>query len=266
MLVPLPAADTSADPTSESAANRSPTVPRPDPTLPAPLQGCLYCHAEGSTALAEGRKMLGIGGGQVLICSQCGAVAQFEQLDTVATHWKIRYRTVSRAARYYYVWLRLGQGHWLDAETALAESQRGFIQRRRVQQTQQGDLSWLAFYQLPELPSLMSAEERVALTLRPASLRHVNKAGRVALLAGDDPVQDAGICYVTDRKLHLVGERRNWAHKLSEVRRVDQNERCWRAYLGGGDSYYQGENHTGQVDVQLFGAVIQALVQRTAGR
>ena len=37
-----------------------------------PLQGCLYCHAEGTLTLHEGRKILGLGGDYPTVkCSRC---------------------------------------------------------------------------------------------------------------------------------------------------------------------------------------------------
>ncbi len=227
--------------------------------LPAPLRGCLYCHSEGATSLGEGRKVLGLGGGgSIITCSQCGAIAQFEEGET-PDRWRIRYRSVSRAARYYYVWLHLGQGAWLDADTALEESRRGFVQRCRLQQTQRGDLSWLHPAALALPPSLMSPDERVYLMLDPASLRQGGKNGRGAARTGEDPIQDVGCLYLTDYKLHLLGKRRDWANKLADIRRVDHNEQYWRAYIGQTGQYYQGENVPGCADVQLFAAVIRAL-------
>ncbi|MHB8629133.1 MAG: hypothetical protein ACYDBJ_21190 [Aggregatilineales bacterium] len=231
-----------------------------DGTVPAPLRGCLYCHTEGATALGEGRKVLGLGGGTVLTCQHCGAVAQFEPGEK-ADQWRIRYRSVNHSARYYYVWLHLGQAGWLDAQTALEESRRGFVQRIRLQQLQRGDLAWLHPAPLASPPSLMSPNEVVYAMLNPASLHQGSKNGR-SLSRGDSPMQDAGRFYLTDRKLHLLGHRRDWSHKLVEVQRVDNNDRYWRAYIGANSQYYQGENLPGQLDAQLFAAIIRALTKR----
>jgi len=227
--------------------------------LPAPLRGCLYCHAEGTVTLGESRKVLGIGSSTPLLtCSQCSAVAQFEEGAT-ADEWRIRYRSANHAARYYYVWLHLGQAGWLDADAALTASLYGFVQRYRLQQVLHGELNWLRPAPLTDPPSLMSPSELVYLTLNPASLRQASKRNGVLAMNSEDPVQDVGRCYVTDQKLHLLGQRRDWAHKLSEVQRVDQTERYWRVYVGDSGQYYQGENLPGQMDAQLFAAVIRVL-------
>ena len=227
--------------------------------LPVPLRGCLYCHSEGTITQGEGRKVLGLGGAALLLtCSQCAAVAQFEEGPT-ADEWRIRYRSANRSARYYYVWLHLGQAGWLDADAALTASLTGYVQRYRVQQVLHGELDWLRPAPLSDPPSLMSPSEHIYLTLNPATLRQASRRNGVLAMASDDPVQDAGRCYVTDQKLHLIGGRRDWAHKLSEVQRVDQTDRYWRVYVGEGGQYYQGENLAGQMDAQLFAAVIRVL-------
>jgi len=228
-----------------------------DGSLPAPLRGCLYCHTEGSTALGEGRRVLGLGGGTFLTCQQCGAIAQLE-LGSSSDDWRIRYRSVNHSSRYYYVWLHLGQAGWLDAQTALEESLRGFVQRIRLQQVQHGDLTWLRPAPLPSPPSLMTPNEIVYVTLNPASLHQGTKGGR-GLSRGDNPLQDTGRFYVTDRKLHLLGHRRDWSHKLAEVQRVDVTDRYWRIYINVSNQYYQGENLPGQLDAQLFAAIVRAL-------
>ena len=227
--------------------------------LPVPLRGCLYCHAEGTVTLGESRKVLGLGSNTpVLTCSQCAAVAQFEE-GQMPDEWRIRYRSANHSARYYYVWQHLGQAGWLDADEALNASLIGFIQRHRVQQVLHGELDWLRPAPLSDPPSLMSPDELVYVTLIPASLRQATRRNGVLAMGSEDPVQDVGRCYVTDRKLHLIGQRRDWAHKLSEIQRVDQSERYWRAYVGDGGQYYQGENLPGQLDAQLFASVIRAL-------
>ena len=239
------------------SANGSGASAASDVSLPAPLRGCLYCHAEGSTALGEGRRVLGLGGGTVLTCQQCGAVAQFEPGAT-PDEWRLRYRSVNHSSRYYYVWQHLGQAGWLDAQTALEESRRGFVQRIRLQQVQHGDLTWLHPAPLASPPSLMTPNEIVYLTLNPASLHQGTKNGR-GLSRGENPLQDTGRFYVTDHKLHLLGHRRDWSHKLADIQRIDVTDRYWRAYVGASNQYYQGENLPNQLDAQLCAAVIRAL-------
>jgi hypothetical protein len=106
----------------------------------------------------------------------------------------------------------------------------------------------------------MSPDETVYLMLNPASLHQGAKNSR-GRSRGDNPLQDTGRFYLTDRKLHLLGHRRDWSHKLTEVQRVDVTERYWRAHIGTSNQYYQGENLPGQLDAQLFAAVIRALAK-----
>src|SRR5687768_16736349 len=97
--------------------------------IPAPLQGCLYCHTEGSITLTEGRKILGIGSGlPTLTCSSCGSIALFEPGDD-NNAWRIRYKSVNKSPRFYYVMLYLGRAGWLSSEEAVELSRKGFVQR-----------------------------------------------------------------------------------------------------------------------------------------
>ncbi len=228
-----------------------------DGEQPAPLLGCLYCHAEGATTLGEARRRFGLGAPTpTLMCSSCSAVADFE-MGAGIDDWRIRYRSVNKAARYYYAMIHLGRGGWLDADTALHESLIGFVQRYRMQQTQHGDLLWLRPAPLTPAPPLMSPDEIVYVMLNPVGLKQGNRNGRAPTRA-NDTVQDTGRLYLTDHKLHLLGRHRDWSHKLSEIARTDYTDQHWRVYLGGGQ-YYQGENLPNQLDAQLFCAVIKAL-------
>src|SRR4051794_36980369 len=94
---------------------------------PAPLQGCLYCHSEGSITLSEGRKVLGFGSSvPTITCSQCGSVAFFEA-GPDPDSWRIRYKSVNKSPRFYYVMLYLGRAGWLSAEEAMLLSRNGFV-------------------------------------------------------------------------------------------------------------------------------------------
>src|SRR5579859_3849952 len=104
-----------------------------DDDVPAPLEGCLYCHAEGTVTLSAGRKLFGFGSGlPTLTCSNCGSVALFEQ-GSDSHNWRIRYKSVNRGSRYYYVMLYLGKAGWLSSDKALEISRNGFVQRQRIQ-------------------------------------------------------------------------------------------------------------------------------------
>lgn len=253
-----------------AVTDAAPSALVPPASVPIPLQGCLYCHAEGTTTPGESRKLFGLGTAEPIItCSSCGAVAQFEASDNV-DGWRIRYRDVNAAARFYYVKLHLGQAGWLDANLALTESRRGFIQRLRVQQTQSGDLHWLRPAPLSPAPPLMSPDEQVYLMLNPASVqnstRAIAKGARTFNLRAEGSPQDTGRLYVTDRKIHLLGHRRDWSHKLSDVQYVDYNDQHWRIYVSDGSQFYQGENLPNQLDAQLFATVVKALSKLGDGK
>jgi hypothetical protein len=228
-----------------------------------PLQGCLYCHAEGTTALTKSRRFLGLGSSfPTLKCRHCGAVAVLDlgsQDDSDS--WRIRYRRVSRTPRYYYVALHLGKAGWLTAREAIIISTNGYVQRRRVQQVKEGELSWLRPAPLsPPLP-LMSPDEHVYLTLRAVTYRQMPPRG---VWMGGDPgtILDSGKFYVTDQKLHLLGQRRDWSHDLSDIQRVDYNEQSWAVYLDGPEGQtqqYHGLNVADQLDAQLVASIIDIL-------
>jgi len=227
----------------------------------APLQGCLYCHSEGTITLAQGRKILGFGSGlPTITCSNCGSVALFEagpDLDT----WRIRYKSINKASRFYYVMLYLGRAGWLSAEQALETSRAGFVQRQRIQQVQRGDLDWLHPAPLDPPPPLMSPDEVVFLTANPATFQQAMRAGSV-LAQGEENVLDSGRFFVTDRKLHLLGHRRDWSHKLIDIQRIEHNETYWRIYVGDSEQHYQGANVPDQIDAQLFTAIVKQLTRR----
>jgi len=250
---------TISDPVPEPAVNGSRAVATAE--QPVPLEGCLYCHTTGSTALGEAKSVLGTRSA-VIRCSACGAVASFEP-GADADHWRIRYTKYPRAARFYYVMVHLGQAGWLDADHAIEESTRGFIQRQRLQQAQRGDLVWLKPHRMEPPPPLMSPAETVYLMQDPAALFQGSNGTRINLLArGDGVPQDTGRFYVTDLKLHLLGRSRDWSHKLADIRNVEFNQRRWRIFIGDGGLYYQGENMPGQTDAQLFVMVVKLLMSR----
>jgi len=228
--------------------------------IPAPLQGCLYCHAEGTITLSEGRKIFGLGSGlPTLTCSNCGSVAVFERNDGTAD-WRIRYKSVNKSPRFYYVNHYLGKAGWLTADQALDLSRNGFVQRQRVLQTQRGDFSWLHPAPLDPPPPLMSPDENVYLRLNPVTFQQATKVGNV-LSQGEENVLDSGHFFVTNRKLHLLGHRRDWSHKLSEIKRIEHTDESWHIYVGDSDQYYQGANFPDQIDAQLFTTVVKMLSQ-----
>lgn len=226
-----------------------------------PLRGCLYCHAEGTTVLSEGRKVLGLGDGfPVLRCTQCDAVALLDYDPAAPERWRIRYRHVNRASRYYYVAIYLGKGGWIDGPQAMAVSTDGFVQRARVQQVRSGDLAWLRPAPLDPPPPLMAIQEQVYLTVRGVVLQEAPPTG-LLVRADQGPVLDAGTLYVTGSKLHLLGHRRDWSYRLSEVSRVYYDDHSWSVILDtpGQPQQYRGKNTLGDFDAQLIAAVIETL-------
>jgi hypothetical protein len=228
---------------------------------PAPLKGCLYCHTEGTITLAESRKILGFGSGlPTITCSNCGSVALFEAGPDQEA-WRVRYKNVNKASRYYYVMLYLGRAGWLSADQALEASRNGYVQRQRVQQVQHGDLAWLHPAPLDPPPPLMSHDEIVYLTVNPATFQQSMRAGSV-LAQGEENVLDSGKFYVTDKKVHLLGHRRDWSHKLTDIERIEHTDSFWRLYVGESEQHYQGVNLPDQIDAQLFTTIVKHLTHR----
>jgi hypothetical protein len=235
-----------------------PDTPVTEVEIPAPLQGCLYCHTEGTIALSDGRKILGLGSGlPTLTCRNCGSVAQFEPGPGVDI-WRIRYKSFNKAARFYYVMLYLGKAGWLTAEEALTVSRNGYVQRQRIQQVQRGDFTWLSPGPLDPPPPLMTHDENVYLTVNSVTFQQAMRAGSV-LAHGEENVLDSGRFYLTDRKLHLLGHRRDWSHKLTDIQRVEHTDSYWRVYVGDSEQHYQGTNLPDQMDAQLLTTIVKML-------
>jgi hypothetical protein len=241
------------------------TMDSPDEELPAPLQGCLFCHSEKTISSGERKTLFGLGRPQqTLTCSSCGAVALFQSQSP--DQWRIQYVKVPHVARYYYLRVHLAEVGWLDSDQALEISQRGYVQRHRMQQIQRGDLAWLHPHRLTPPPPLMSPAESVYLTIEPVTLSQEGAARGTGLLSqlpinrGNQAVMDSGRFYVTDLKIHLLGERRDWSHKLTEISKFDHDLRGWRLTVG--TQVYSGENHADGVDAQLFVTVVKSLAAR----
>ncbi len=226
-----------------------------------PLQGCLYCHSEGTTYLTEGWKFLGFGPDYpVLKCSQCHAVAWLDVGVGGEDNWRIRYRRVNSAPRFFYVAQHLGGAGWLSAQRALAISTESYVQRRRVHQAKEGNLDWLQPAPLRPPPPLMRPEEKVYLTLRAVSLQSTPPSGFL-MRFNQGGILDSGKLYVTDQKLHLLGQRRDWSHLLQDVEQVEYKRNAWMIYLidRGQAQHYHGAALDGQPDPQIIATVIEAL-------
>ncbi|HRE47047.1 MAG TPA: hypothetical protein PLD47_04920 [Aggregatilineales bacterium] len=224
----------------------------PPSEQPAPLLGCLFCGEEGTITLTEGRKVFGLGSGlPTITCRACGAAALFDAAGEGGQGWRIRYKKTSRHQRYYYASIYLGGAGWLVEDEALAISRRAYVQRRRVQQAEAGDLSFLQPEQRDPPPPLMSPDEFVYVEYPTAIIGQASKTG--------ESIMDSGIVFLTDKKIHLLGQRRDWSHKLSDIREITLTERYWRLQVGIADQYYQGENQPDQIDAQLFTVIVKAL-------
>lgn len=229
-----------------------------------PLRGCLYCHSEDSIVFSEGRKMFGFGNDlPSLRCERCHAVAQLDVDPVFPDQWRIRYRRVDNSSRYYYVAVRLGQAGWLSADEALRISTNGYVQRARVAQTRAGDLSWLKPASLRPPPPMMSPREQTYLNLRAVTLQETPAQGFLTR-PEQGTVLDSGKFYVTDRKVHLLGQRRDWSHDLQAIERVEYDQKSWTVFLHGVEQpqHYRGVNAADQLDAQLITAVVEALLQQ----
>ncbi|RPI97568.1 MAG: hypothetical protein EHM39_09300, partial [Chloroflexi bacterium] len=171
-----------------------------------PLQGCLYCHSEGTTSLAVGRKWWYLGSDfPVLKCSHCNSTALLDYSPRNLDTWRINYRRVNHAPRYYYVDLHFSQSGWLPAAQALAISTDGFVQRKRVSQAKAGELDWLQ--PVPaDLPEA-NGDEQIYLTLKGVTLQNAPPPG-LFNFGSQGPVLDSGKLLATDRALYLLGQRR----------------------------------------------------------
>lgn len=229
-----------------------------------PLLGCLYCHAEGTTSLTPGRKFLGFGSiFPVLKCSHCGSLALLDVSPTMPEQWRIRYRRINQSSRYYYVATRLGKVGWLSAHTALSISTDGFVQRKRVQQAKVGDLSWLPDVTLNPPPPFIARDEIVYLVVKAVTYQQ-SPPHNLITRAEQGAILDSGKLFVTDKNLHLLGQRRDWSHSLAQVHHISYDEQSWTVYLreSGQLPQYRGMNLNDQFDAQLISAVVEALWQQ----
>lgn len=232
--------------------------------LPPPLQGCLFCHTEGAMTLAEPRRFLGMGRHfPILICQACGSIAlfDFDNDNGTTKHWRIRYRRYNHSREFYYSGLHLGRSGWLDEDVALEISTRAYIQRRRVQQTQLGNLQWLKPLSLTLPPPLLSSDERILLTFRHVTFFQGNTG---AFSHGRLEALDSGSFVVTDQKIHLLGHKHDWSYGLSDIVTVNYNDRAWFLYVVPSDmlpEFFFCENHPDELDAQLVTAVLEILRQ-----
>ncbi len=192
-----------------------------------------------------------------LKCDHCHSVALF---DYAEGDWRVNYRRVNRAPRYYYVSIYLGRAGWLSAQDALRISIIGFAQRMRAAQTKSGDLAWLQPVVLtPPLPQ-MDPNERVYLTLKAVTL-HETPPPAIWARPERGALLDSGKFYVTDRKMVLIGQRRDWVSSFESISRTDYDDKCWTIYLNESEQaqHFRGANASDQLDAQLVAAVVEVL-------
>lgn len=229
-----------------------------------PVQGCLFCHTEGAVSVEPGRDPLPRADGFPIIkCSYCGAVAELDAEPNNPQGWRIRYRKVNSAERYFYVARHFGGGDWLDRSDALRASTNGYVQRQRVRQTNEGDLSWLAPLALDPLPPFIVRGETVFLELRAVTLQRL--APRTWIFrAGQDELLDSGKLFVTDRKLHLLGQRRDWSVSWADVAGTAYDADTWRVTLAGEDQPRElsAQSASNEIDPQLITAIFDLLRTR----
>lgn len=224
-----------------------------------PVQGCLFCHTEGAVSVARSRA----DSFPVLKCSHCGAVAELDADPDRPANWRIRYRKVNAAKRYYYVARQFGGGNWLDRDDALQVSTNGYVQRQRVRQTREGDLSWLVPVTLDPLPPFIVRGETILLELRAVTLTRL--APRTWIFrAGQDELLDSGKLYVTDRKLHLLGQRRDWSVNWVDVLETGYEADAWHLRVAGDDQprILSAQRVSNEIDPQLIAAIFDQLRSR----
>lgn len=230
----------------------------PVPPVP-PLQGCLYCHREGTTALATDRRLFGASRYPLVRCNHCGSVAELDFNPEQPDDWRIRYRRVNQDPRYYYVAVHYRRRGWLEASEALDISRRGYAQRMRVRQAEGGDFSWLTPPDA-DLPLVLRPAEQLLLEMRAVTLREV-PSSTFFVRPNRGILLDSGKCYLSTQRLLLHGQRQPWAHELITVDRALYNDRYWLIIAHDSQRWvqYVGTYLEDQIDPQLFITVVDYL-------
>lgn len=219
--------------------------------LPAPLVGCLFCHAEGTITEFAPHRWFGFGSEfPRLVCNRCKAVALFEPQED---GWRIAYQRFNKRRQYFYAAQLLGQADWLGADQAIELSTKVYIQRQRVQQAQQGDLSWLKPLDV-SIPNAPSAGA-VYLTFAHVNLHQEGNS--------DDQPLDTGSFFVTYTTLHLLGRDRDWSYPLNQIEAVDYSGAGWKIHLTTKETkrYFSCEPSLDETDPQLTTAIIKAFMR-----
>lgn len=231
--------------------------------LPPPLIGCLFCHTEGQMTQSEGRRVMGFGGDfPVITCQHCGAVAWLDWDGQDTEHWRIRYRKVPTDLPYNYAALRFEKAGWVEENDALDISTEIYIHNQRLAQVKAGEIAWLKPTQLHPPPPLMGADEKVYLSLKPASYCETRPASLLnRSIVG--AVLDTGTLYVTDSKIHLLGQRRDRSHRLREVSGVSYDDKLWYIHFKDGERgyHYQGFGQDTLFDTEMIAGIIETLLR-----
>jgi hypothetical protein len=227
-----------------------------------PLVGCLVCHSEGTTSLLEGRRILGFGSEFPLLeCTRCQSTALLDWAEDRPEYWRIKYRKIPSQ----YSFAVQGFGHeWLESEQALEISTQVYIHRKRLDQTHSGDLSWLKPTRLMPPPPLMSPIEWVYLEIPSISYCETRQTGLLSRNK-DANILDTGKFYVTDSKIHLLGQRRDRSHRLTDIQRLEFAGQSWYVHIDGeSPHHYHGYSQDGILDAELIIAVITTLKSSVA--
>lgn len=222
--------------------------------LPPPLVGCLYCHTEGTITEFTSRRFARASYPR-LVCSNCGSVALYDAGE--ADHWRISYQRVNHDARYFYAAYVFESAAWLDDDRAIDLSRDAYIQRRRVEQVKSGQLNWLQ----PELPddirpSRLSPDEQILAFVERCGLKRKIEADPDTAPSTHDV--DQGPLFLTNRKMHLLGQQREWVYEYAAVINTHFEQLLWRITFS--DAHFIEHNATPkELDPQLLTAVVETL-------
>jgi len=229
-------------------------------TRPEPLIGCLVCHQEGTIELVSpSQRVLNIGDNYPrLICQSCQSVAIFDgDEDDGDIQWRIRYKTVGDSSvTYDYAKRKLKPSLWHQDDDALELSRDIYTQRYRIQQLQNKDFEWLRPETLNPPPPLMRPDETVYLTLKSVSYCE-EQPTQLGLFKKAPEILDTGICYITDSKVHLLGQRRDRSHKLSEIQ-AEYKDDIWYARIADNSLYYTGFSQS-KLDAEVIVTIFKVL-------
>jgi hypothetical protein len=220
--------------------------------LPPPLIACLYCHTEG-TITEHLPQFWQRSKFPRLMCEFCGSIAEFDNMPD-ARSWRIRYVKCSNDAPYYYAHLVFEAADWLSEDEAIDLSTDAYVQRRRNEQVRVGQLAWLQ----PTLPDNRPA----SLTPDEHTLAYFEKVALHRQVTTDEGETihdvDQGALFLTDRKLHIHGQQRDWSYEYGAVVKVHYDTTTW--HVSFSDNHFI--KHTvqpGEINAQITCSLIEVL-------